>query len=221
MHWSVNFKELKMKTKKVLFYLLAGILAGCVPSLHPLYTNKDLVFEEKLLGTWSKDSNDKETFEFMRANNEPNNKEYKAVYTDKDGKKGEFMAKLGKLNGTMFLDIFPGEPKCEQNVFYMTHLLPAHTFIKIEQIEPVLKMATMKPDKMEKMLKADPNLIKYESIEDRLVLTASMEELQEFMKKHGNDEALFDSIGDLKRLVPKVSEEPNSIDPNHTSKEKQ
>jgi hypothetical protein len=37
-----------MKTKKVLFYVLAGILAGCVPvmSLHPLYTEQDTVFEE-------------------------------------------------------------------------------------------------------------------------------------------------------------------------------
>ncbi len=209
-----------MKTKKLLFYVLAGILTGCVPSLHSLYTNKDLVFEEKLLGTWSKDSNDKETFEFTRASNDPNSREYKAVYTDKDGKKGEFRAKLGKLNGTMFLDIFPGEPKCEQNVFYMTHLLPAHTFIKIEQIEPVLKMATMKPDKMKEILKDDPNLIKYESIEDRVVLTAPTKELQEFVKKHSNDKDLFDSVGDLKRLVPKNSCEPNNIDPNSATKGK-
>ena len=43
-----------MKTKKFLFYLLAVFLGGCVLSLHPLYTEKDLIFEEKLLGTWAK-----------------------------------------------------------------------------------------------------------------------------------------------------------------------
>jgi len=220
MHWSVIFKEFKMKTKKLFFYLLAGILTGCVPSLHPLYTNKDLVFEEKLLGTWSKDSNDKETFEFTRASNDPNSREYTMVYTDKDGKKGEFRAKLGKLNGTMFLDLFPGKLECQTPDFYNLHLLPAHTFMKIEQIEPVLKMAAMNPEKMDKMIKSDPNLIKYESIEDRLVLTASTKELQEFMKKHSNDKDLFDSIGDLKRLVPKNTGEPNNIDLNSATKGK-
>jgi len=43
-----------MKTKKLLFYSLAALLGGCVPvmSLHPLYTEKDVLFEEKLLGRW-------------------------------------------------------------------------------------------------------------------------------------------------------------------------
>ena len=208
-----------MKTKKVLFYLLAGILTGCVPSLHPLFTQKEAVFDEKLTGLWGKDSNDKETFEFVRAGNDPNSREYTMVYTDKDGKKGEFSAKLGKLGSSMFLDLYPaGKLECKTPDFYNIHLLPVHTFMKIEQIEPVLKMAAMKSDKMEKMLKDDPNLIKFEDLEGGFVLTASTEELQEFIKKHANDEALFEGIGDLKRVVPKVSEEPNSIDPNHTSK---
>ena len=94
-----------MKTKKVLFYLLAGILTGCVSSLHPLFTQKEAVFDEKLTGLWGNDSNNKETFEFTRASNDPNNKEYKMVYTDTDGKKGEFKATLGKLGSSMFLDL--------------------------------------------------------------------------------------------------------------------
>ncbi len=43
------------------------ILAGCVPSLHPLYTDKDTVFELALLGKWSeKDS--KATWTFTKGN---------------------------------------------------------------------------------------------------------------------------------------------------------
>jgi hypothetical protein len=213
MHWSVISKELKMKTKKLLFYLLAGILTGCVPSLHPLFTQKEAVFDEKLIGLWAKDSNDKETFEFTRASSDPNNKKYTMVYIDKDGKKGEFDATLGKLGSSMFLDLYPaGKLECNTPDFYNIHILPVHTFMKIEQIEPVLIMAMMKSDKMEKMLKDDPNLIKCEPIEDRLVLTASTEELQGFMKKHSNDKDLFEGIGDLKRVEPnKPAAEPNGI----------
>ena len=52
-----------MKVKKFLFYLLAALLGGCVPvmSLHSLYTEENVVFEEKLLGTWVDDPNSPET----------------------------------------------------------------------------------------------------------------------------------------------------------------
>ena len=42
-----------MKIKKPFLCLLAVLLGGCVPSLHPLYTEKEIVFEEKLLGVWT------------------------------------------------------------------------------------------------------------------------------------------------------------------------
>ncbi len=58
-----------MRTKKLLFHLPAALLAGCVPvmSLHPLYTDKDVIFEEKLLGTWLDDPNSPDTaWQFKR-----------------------------------------------------------------------------------------------------------------------------------------------------------
>ncbi|MBK6364443.1 MAG: hypothetical protein IPF52_13480 [Saprospiraceae bacterium] len=32
---------------------IISILTGCIPSLNPLYTDKDLVFTSQLLGTWT------------------------------------------------------------------------------------------------------------------------------------------------------------------------
>jgi len=53
-----------MHAKTNLFYCLVVLLGGCVPvvSLHPLFTEDNLVFEEKLLGTWVNDT----TWEFAR-----------------------------------------------------------------------------------------------------------------------------------------------------------
>lgn len=75
-----------MRTKKLLFHLLAALLAGCVPvmSLHPLYTDEDVIFEEKLLGTWLDDSNDTWTFERISEFHES----YALTFTDYEGKKG-------------------------------------------------------------------------------------------------------------------------------------
>ena len=68
-----------MRTKKFLFCLLASLLGSCVPimSLHPLFDEKNVVFNEKLLGTWVEDPNT--TWEFSRAE-EPTNA-YKLIYT--------------------------------------------------------------------------------------------------------------------------------------------
>ena len=204
--------------KKVLFYLLAALVGGCVPilSLHSLYTEEDVVFEEKLLGTWLEDPNKPEsTWKFKRIE-EPNNA-YNLVLSDKEGKKGSFVAHLVKLEESLFLDVFPDEFPCDTddpnktdwlyNVFF---LVPAHTFLKIEQIEPTLKIRTMEPDNVEEMLENDPNLIKHEIVQDRPVLTASTKELQKFMKAHANDEGLFGEPSKMKRVQPKDPNAPQS-----------
>ena len=199
-----------MNTKKVLFYLLAAALCGCVPvaSLHCLYTEADVIFEEKLLGTWVDDPNEPDTtWEFSRID-DPNNA-YKLVFTDEEGRKGSFVAVLVKLKDKLFLDVFPGELPWEledpnkvewpYNAFF---LIPAHTFIKVESIEPQLKMRITQESKMEELLKESPNAIEHILIEDRLILTAKTKQLQEFILKYADDERLFgDEVAlELKRV---------------------
>ena len=206
-----------MKAKKVLFYLLAGLLGGCVLSVHPLFTAEDLVFEEKLLGVWAGESS-KETWEFGRHGDE-DDKKYTFVYTDSEGKTGEFLASLGKLDDMLFLDLYPEQPDVNANDFYKHHLLGTHTFMKVEQIGPTLQMRMMSPDKMKEMLKEDPNLVEHEVLEERdsqILLTASTEELQRFMVEHANDEGLFDKPRDMKRLEAVEPNEANTAEPVET-----
>ncbi len=186
-----------MNTKKILFYLLTAVLCGCVPvaSLHCLYTDADIVFEEKLLGTWMDDPNDPDTtWEFTRMD-DPNNA-YKLIFIDEEGRKGSFIACLVKLKDKLFLDLYPSglpwEPEDPNEIDYNTFfLIPAHTFIKVESIEPQLKMRITQESEMEELLKENPDAIKHTSVEDRLVLTASTKELQAFILKYADDERLF------------------------------
>ncbi|MHC4394725.1 MAG: hypothetical protein ACYS1A_03650 [Planctomycetota bacterium] len=204
-----------MKTKKLLFYLLAVILGGCVPSLNSLFTENELIFEENLLGTWAEDDS-RETWQFKRGSDDPNNKFYEMTYTDSNGK-GVFFAGLGKINDVMFLNIYPHEPELDKtNDFYKFHILRVNTFMKIEQIEPTLKMAMMSPDTIKEMLENDPNIIEHKFIEngERILLTASTKQLQQFMKEHANDKDLFDEPVELKRLIPKDPDDANDADPN-------
>jgi len=179
--------------------MLAVILGGCVPviSLHPLYTEKDIVVDKKLCGTWIDNSGDtKTTWEFERID-EPKNA-YKLIFTDEDGKKGSFVAHLLKLKDMLFLDIFPGELPWEPEdpnkmdwPYNSLFLIPAHTFVKIDSIEPRLKLRLTSESKMEELLKENPSAVEHTSIGERIVLTASTKKLQAFVLKYAEDERVF------------------------------
>jgi hypothetical protein len=196
----------KGRAQKALFYLLAALLGGCVPviSLHPFYTEKDVVFEEKLLGKWVDDPNGPETtWEFNRIE-EPKNA-YKLIFYDDEGQKGSFVVHLVKLQSgrtpkenKLFLDVYPSELPWEiedesklelpYNSFF---LIPVHTLIKIDFIGPQLKMWLTNEDEMEKLLEEEPDAVKHTFIEDRLILTASTKELQNFILKYADDKRVF------------------------------
>ncbi len=179
--------------------MLAVILGGCVPviSLHPLYTEKDVVLDKKLYGTWVDDSSDsKTTWEFMIIDDPKN--AYNLIFTDEDGKKGLFVAHLVKLQDKLFLDIFPGELPWEAEdpnkmdwPYNSLFLIPSHTFLKVDSIEPQLKLRLTLESDMEELLKENPSAVEHTSVGDRLIITGSTKELQEFVLKYADDENLF------------------------------
>ncbi|UCG47703.1 MAG: hypothetical protein JSU94_19735 [Phycisphaerales bacterium] len=186
-----------VKSKKALIYLAAVLLGGCLPSLHPLYTEDELIFEEKLVGKWS-DGDD--IWEFRAGED----KAYEMRIFD--GKQGRFEAHLVQLDDMMFLDIFPdGETLEGLQDFYKAHLLGVHTFMKVEAIEPKLLLRMIDGGKVREMLESDPALLKHEVVGDDgdgLVLTASTEQLQQFMLKYGRSEELFEEATELSRREP-------------------
>ncbi len=201
-----------MKTKTFLFYGLAALLAGCVPvvSLQPLFTKENIVFEEKLLGTWVEDFNDPEmTWEFTRLGEntasdflEPWQDElgkfYRLNVVDKEGHKGALVACLVKLGDRMFLDIFPdqfpaGEQEAEKTglVYNTFFFLPVHTFVRVDNIGDRLTMRLTDDDRFKELLQAEPTAVKHEMLDDRPILTAPTSELQAFVTKHAGDERVF------------------------------
>ena len=186
-------------------------IVGCIPSLHPLYTENDLIFEKSLVGTWV-DGNPENSWTFSQSGE----KEYKLIYTD-DGKPGEFVVHLLKIKDKMFMDLYPAEPEVKtDNGFYKAHLIPAHTFMLIKQIEPTLQMAFLNPDTLKKIIAKEPKVVKHEKLgkdDDMDIFTASPKELQDFIMKNIDTPDFFGQPSNLKK------EQKTDSDKNATATE--
>lgn len=148
-------------------------LASCVPSLHGIATEETTVFDPALVGSWSDGDT---TWTFTRAGG----KRYTLEFSE-DDQSGIFNATLVKLDGTLFLDLRPAELTAERPDFWKFHLLRSHTFLWVEEIQPVLKMRVMNPQWLKEHLEAHPDAIEFTVVDDLPILTAPTGKLQKFL----------------------------------------
>lgn len=201
-----------MKTKMFLAAALAFMLFGCVPSLHKLYTPDVEVFEESLLGAWT--SGD-DLWEFERLEKPGNDQTEAKLYyalriTDNDKEiPAAFEAHLVKLDEMLFLDLYPKDATKGYNNWYTVHVLPVHTFMRMELKDEELGLRVMNPDAMNKLVEKDPDVIRHEIVkDDRLVLTASTAELQQFLKDYADHDEIYGEPEKFERYVP----DPNEVE---------
>jgi hypothetical protein len=173
----------------ILFFVLG--MTGCfVLSVHPLYFEKDLIFESGLVGTWGEKAHEEDLAElwiFQKSGD----KSYRLTIKLKDEGEGIFEAHLLKLGEHLFLDLFPEEPETGSE-FYNMHVIPAHSFIRVSLEGHVLRMGFFDLDWLQKNIEENKVSIKHERRDDMIVLTASTKELQEFVQKHWEEAFRFE-----------------------------
>jgi hypothetical protein len=164
--------------------LFTAILYGCVQSLHPLYTNKTLTFEPKLLGTWSEEK-DNDTWTFTQKDSI----RYELVYTEK-GSASTFSAHLVKLGKYHFLDLYPESPDIK-NDFYKFHLLRAHSFLRVWITDSTLQLAILDQAWLKKKITDKKLSIRHEKVDDTIILTAPTRDLQKLVVRYAEDQKAF------------------------------
>ena len=182
-----------MKNKLILALAVGIILLmqSCIPSLHPLYTKNQLVFDESILGLWSDGPDQK--WEFVRGDGQ----NYNLTYTEKD-KSVKYKVHLILLGDSYFLDFYLNE-NLDDN--FITPLIPSHSFAKIVEEEGKLSIYFFDYEWLEKLFKQRKIRLKHEVIDDgTIVLTASTEELQKFVQKYAHEEAAFVEPSRLERV---------------------
>lgn len=113
-----------MRKSALFLVLLLSSLLGCVPvdSLSPLYTERNVIFEPALIGTWVGEDRDKGSLRFEKEDGDG----YQMVSVEKkDGFMQEtvYEAHLVSLGGEKYLDISPKELdlSSEQLTLHLTH----------------------------------------------------------------------------------------------------
>lgn len=182
-----------MDARKVVAMLgMAVAFAACVPSIHPLYTDKDLVFKDGLLGTWIDE--DSLSWAFQKEGD----KAYKLTLTnDEWAQPAVFDVYLVQLKDYLFLDMYPHETGID-NDWLKFHLIPAHTFWTVRLEEGMLKLGVLNYKWLDEELSKRWTRLAHERVDDMIIMTAPTKKLQKFFLKHADDPEAFE-IGELHR----------------------
>lgn len=159
------------------------LLASCVQSLHPLYTEKDLIFDPVLVGTWESEGGNLWIF------HKSGEKSYELVYQEKETP-AKFQAHLVKLGHYRFLDLYPMSLDLK-NDLQQAHILYTHTFFRVWLEQDTLRLAILEHDWLKKMVDKKKVNIKHEVVDRRIVLTAATKDLQKFIVKYADDPEAF------------------------------
>jgi len=183
-----------MKTKSLaVFALVSLFLVGCVPSLHPLYTENELVFEPLLLGVWAEEG-DGVSYEFIKDGSST----YTMIYTE-DSIPSDFAAHLLKLGDNLFLK--PDEPECG-NDFHKGYLISAHSFYKVSLEKDVLCLDGLDIDWLRDLYRDGKTELSREILQGNdFVLTASTKELQKFVLTFRKKGSYFDKNNSMTKIM--------------------
>jgi hypothetical protein len=180
-----------MRTRLVLAAMtLAVLMTGCtVRSLYPLYTEKDVVFEPGLLGTWAEHDNTNDNWVFQKSGENS----YRLISSEG---KTTLEGRLVKLGGHLFLDVTPKDVDSEFSI-------PAHVFVKIQISGDSMRTALLNPDWVAKAGDSKTLGLSFICVgdKDKVVLTAPTKELQEFLVKHAGDEGVFGELEEYRRIA--------------------
>ena len=209
-----------MKTRNLV--LLAIILItgqSCtIFSLNPLYHEEDLLEMPEVLGLWEDADEGKEFVSFERLDDDKFIFRY--IEADKQtvidlysGKKEtelnmenlndlksqtvSFEAGILKVGDHYFIDLYPyykyyeGDDQDEE-YYLFRNFIPTHSFLKFEWENDDLVLYMFSYDRLQELFEQNRIRIRHQQFDDYIVITASTDELQKFIRKYADDEKAFE-----------------------------
>ena len=193
------------KISSFLFAVSLLMLAGCgLTTLHPIFTPGDLIMDTHLMGKWE---NEKTWYRFDPASQvaledipeklQQFSSKFYLLTTDK----GRNLAFLIKIGDHHFLDVYPIEGDAEKDIdpFYKLHKVRMHTVHRLDYETPSsFRLQNFEDSYLENLIHKKQLRIAYTNVknsdtnEEDIVITASTNELQQFLSKYGSDINAYD-----------------------------
>jgi hypothetical protein len=184
-----------MKNRIVLFFALFLLATGCLPTLHPLYHLKDLVFKPEFLGNWRENTQtDGMSWIVMRNDESDLSKPEANIYQIRMIQSNDTLDYAGgiiQLGEHYYLDLFLPNFETDAPMFH-AHMYPVHTIWRFEYQNDSLTIRPFNSNWIRDLIKNNQIRIKNEETIKGLLITAGTDELQAFVEKYGADERVYD-----------------------------
>jgi|SRR5579864_1611543 len=173
----------------------AALLAKCCgddfASLYPLYGDRDLVYEEGLVGTWYIDDDDWRVI-FSRAG-----EGYQVTIEEKDGSEWKEASVvdcfLVRLDGSLFVDLSKSGEAIRGHAYFI---------ITLDGGTDTLQATWFKNDWLEEKVVDEAALQHLDVPGTGTVITAPTRELQRFVRKYAHDPDAFEEWISFHRRAP-------------------
>jgi hypothetical protein len=163
-----------MKLRLSLVVLLAFVSACGVAYVSPMVTDEALINEPALAGTWRGYGD-----QVVIASVGPG--QFTLRHVEKDGRVGEYHARLGRLGPHRVLDLQPVDPIPAANDTYRSLLLRAHGLLFIGTVGDSLPIRMIAAESLAVHLKRHPRAVAHTMIGKTVLLTASSGDSRRFM----------------------------------------
>lgn len=190
--------------------VMVVMLTGCLSALHPLFTEEDLVFDPKLVGSWQEGPEQVYTFqqgtaasfgELPESLQKIASKAYLLTITHrKTGEEtGKYYAFLARIGQHLYLDYYPTQTKSQKTYadFFKMNFVQMHSFYRLKtgSNPNTLVIGQFADAYLRKLIDKKQIRIRHELKADgSYVITAPTEELQQYVIKYGEvDEAYQDN----------------------------
>lgn len=162
--------------------LVALLLGGCVRSLQPVLKPEQVVKMPEIAGKWVSIKNEKEGLDVTPADDG-----FKVTYRSEKGEPGQYVARIGRIGDLLIADVMPAEPS-EKSGSEMILMVPVHTVFIITQTSPQLAGRTLDYNWFKDYVPQHPDELATTKSDSELLITATTEQIQQFVTKHVQDE---------------------------------
>lgn len=192
------------------FTFLLIFLSSCLTTLHPIFTEKDLAYDPKLIGTWKTENQDNKgqvvitnlssesSVELPGNISSIKHKGYFISYQNGPGETSKrYIAFLARIGKHLYFDYYPADKKEDEKIdeFFGAHLVKMHTSYRVEILDDGnFILSQLDESYVTKLIGEKKIRISHETDpDDNTVITASTQELQQYLLKYGDEPSAYRS----------------------------